>query len=161
MFEDSRRVMATTVLLVVAASSLAASNNSPACSDAGVREARERFNTAIAGDDFAAIAAILTEEVVLVTGSASDTYFGASRQVALWQSDVGAADRLRYVRVPSNISLSPLYPLAMEAGDWTGTAGDGATVGGEYSAKWRCQSGEWLLEAEIFMTTRCSGRLCD
>lgn len=131
------------------------------CTIEDLGDARARFNHAIGNDDFDAIAEILDEDVVLVTGTGSDLYQGRKRQVDLWRSDVADPERLRYVRETRQVQPSALYPLALEAGTWTGYATDGSELGGEYSAKWRCNNRRWLLEAEIFMTTRCSGWLCD
>jgi hypothetical protein len=85
---------------------------------------------------------------------------GRKSQLALWRSDFEDADRFIYVRATSDVLLSPLHPIAMESGLWTGTATDGSEVGGDYSAKWRCVDDQWVLEAEIFMTTRCDGAAC-
>lgn len=131
------------------------------CTSDAVRHARELFNQAIANDDFAAMESILAEDVVLVTGTDSGVFKGRAVQIELWRSDVGREDRLRYVRRLQTVSVSPMHPLALEAGEWTGTAADGSEVGGAYTAKWRCEAGGWALEAELFMTTRCAGRLCD
>ena len=137
-----------------------AADSSSDCTEAGVRDARMAFNEAIQRDDLDAIAAILDEDVVLVTGTDSDLYVGNERQVRLWAADVGSTDRIIYVRRPSEISITDAYRMAMEMGEWTGTASAGAEIGGEYAAKWRCADAGWRLEAEVFMTTRCSGRLC-
>ena len=134
--------------------------NAAACADDDLRDARERFNTAILHDDLDTIAAILAKDVALVTGTDSTLFVGRESQLALWRSDVGAADRFVYVRETSEVRLSPLHPIAMESGLWTGTASNGDEVGGDYSAKWRCIDREWLLEAELFMTTRCEGAAC-
>ena len=54
---------------------------------------------------------------------------------------------------------------AGETGHWTGhwTQKDGATrVGGDYFAKWKKTDGQWVLLAEIFVQTSCSGTsYCD
>jgi ketosteroid isomerase-like protein len=134
--------------------------NAAACTSDGLRDARDRFNHAIRHDDLDTIAAILAEDVALVTGTDSTLFVGRESQLALWRSDFEDADRFIYLRATSNVLLSPLHPIAMESGLWTGTAPDGSEVGGDYSAKWRCVDDQWLLEAEIFMTTRCDGAAC-
>lgn len=130
------------------------------CSTATLRDARETFNAGIRGNDLDAIAEVLDRDVVLVTGTDSDQFIGRDRQIEIWASDADDPARLIYRRETSEIRLSPLYPIAMELGLWTGASPTGDEVGGEYSAKWRCEDERWLLEAEIFMTTRCTGELC-
>jgi hypothetical protein len=39
----------------------------------------------------------------------------------------------------------------MEHGVWTGTTGQQVTRG-DYTAKWREVAGEWVIEAEIYLT---------
>jgi ketosteroid isomerase-like protein len=148
-------------LLLARATPVLSSREQHPCTAEGVRKARERFNNAIENNDIDAIAAILDDDVVLVTGTGSDAYVGREPQLNLWRSDVMDPDSLRYLRETNEVQLSPLHPLALESGQWTGTAADHSEVGGEYSAKWRCANTGWLLEAETFMTTRCSGSLCD
>ncbi|WP_439106105.1 nuclear transport factor 2 family protein [Congregibacter sp.] len=131
------------------------------CSSAGVSKARTAFNHAIRDDDLDAMARIFDDNLVLVTGSDSDVYLGRDRQLEIWRSDVSDPNRLRYVRETTAVEMSPLYPIAMESGLWTGSAPGGDEVGGQFTAKWRCDDGQWRLEAEIFMTTRCSNSLCD
>ncbi|MFK8042494.1 nuclear transport factor 2 family protein [Congregibacter sp.] len=131
------------------------------CTVQGVRDARVAFNVAIHDDDLDAMAELFDEDIVLVTGSGSDLFVGRTQQLDLWRSEVGDANRLSYLRESTRVEVSPLYPIALEAGVWTGKASSGDEVGGEYSAKWRCEDARWMLEAELFMTTRCSGALCD
>lgn len=138
-----------------------ASANAMPCTAEEVRAARDSFNNAIQDDDLDAMAAIFDEDVVLITGTDSDVFIGRGRQIKLWRSDVGDPNRLAYLRETTEVRLSPLYPIARESGLWKGVAQSGDEVGGEYTAKWRCEGTRWLLEAEIFTTTRCSGALCD
>ena len=147
--------------MLARATPVVSSKEQDPCTAEGVRDARKRFNDAIGNYDIDAIAAILDDDVVLVTGTGSDTYVGREPQLDLWRSDVTDAGSLRYLRETQEVQLSPLHPLALESGQWTGSAADGSEVGGEYSAKWRCANTGWSLEAETFMTTRCSGSLCD
>jgi ketosteroid isomerase-like protein len=149
------------VLAMFIVSGARAESHAGDCSADGLRSARERFNQAIVGNDTQAMAGLFDPDVVLVTGTDSDRFIGRDSQLALWRSDIDDAERLIYRRETTRLSLSPLHPIAMEAGRWTGRARNGDELGGEYSAKWRCEEDRWMLEAEMFMTTRCSGGLCD
>jgi ketosteroid isomerase-like protein len=127
-----------------------------------ISHARAAFNRAIALKDVGTIRAVLSEDVVLVTGTDSSTIVGREAQVAVWQQDFAADHRAVYERTPACVSLSPLGSIALEAGTWLGTDSrpQHDTVGGRYAAKWRRTAAGWLLEAEIFMTESCSGSYC-
>jgi hypothetical protein len=48
----------------------------------------------------------------------------------------------------------------MERGEWTGTwtEPDGPLeIGGTYLAQWRKVDGQWMIQAELFVPTRCTG----
>jgi ketosteroid isomerase-like protein len=127
-----------------------------------VREARDSFNRAIAQRDHEAIAGILDEDVILVTGTDSDLISGRAAQVEIWREDFKDDARLVYVRTPDCVSLSPILPIALETGAWRGAPQSGGDdhLGGGYVAKWRLVDDRWILEAEIFATMDCGGGLC-
>ncbi len=129
---------------------------------APVRAARDAFNRAIAEKNVEAIAGVLADDVILVSGTDSDIFTGRAAQVDLWRSNFEGKDRLVYVRTPECVSLSPLYPIATETGTWRGAPekGGGDFVGGTYAAKWRFVENRWTLEAETFATMNCGGALC-
>lgn len=157
MFRKSRNVLAACALLLAAAP-LAAQD----AEDERVRAQREAFNHAIAVRDIAGVTAVLSEDVVLVTGTDSDLFLGRDAQVKIWADDFAVEDSALYVRTTASVSLSPTFPLALETGTWRGVSrGDpGDWANGTYTAKWRLVDGIWLLEAEIFMTTGCGGTFC-
>jgi ketosteroid isomerase-like protein len=129
---------------------------------AAIHHARDAFNHAIAGKDAGMIRAVLTKDVVLVTGTDSTTIVGRDAQVAVWQEDFDADHRAVYVRTPTCVSLSPLVSIALEIGAWRGvdTRPPHEEVAGVYTAKWRRTAEGWRLEAEIFATQSCSGSYC-
>ena len=66
-------------------------------------------------------------------------------------------------------SLQPIdvylpWAMASERGDWTArwTEPDGSVdMAGTYMAQWRRVDGMWLIQAELYVPTRCSGsRYC-
>lgn len=129
---------------------------------APIRAARDAFNLAIAEKDVEAIAEVLADDVILVTGTDSDIFAGRAAQVDLWRSDFERPERLIYVRTPECVLLSPLYPIATETGSWRGAPKKGGDdyVGGIYTAKWRFVENRWTIEAETFATMNCGGALC-
>jgi ketosteroid isomerase-like protein len=129
--------------------------------DLAIRTRRAEFNRAIADGDAQAIGPILARDCVMMTGTDSAIIAGRNAQVKVWQREFagtkgGAApsSRLIYERIPGTITVSPVEPIAMEQGEWRGVASDSGalTASGVYSAKWRELGGQWVIEAEVFVT---------
>ena len=119
-----------------------------------IRMRRAAFNTALAEADLAAIGPLLAADVVLVAGTDSAVIVGRKAQLLAWKREFAAADRTVYRRVPDRVELSPVAPLAMEHGRWEGTSLSGAVLAsGTYAAKWRRSGADWVIEAEIYLTT--------
>ena len=116
-----------------------------------IRIRRAGFNRAIAEGDAGAIAGVLAKQAVLVTGSDSMVIAGRAEQLRVWKRAFAARERMVYVRTPERIALSRVEPVALEQGRWEGSGG-GLVASGEYSAKWRELGGEWVIEAEVFVT---------
>ncbi|MGA9574258.1 MAG: nuclear transport factor 2 family protein [Lysobacterales bacterium] len=141
----------------------------PGCADVGdpaaienVRTQRQAFNQAIAEEDLQSIEIILHENVLLVTGTDSDIYRGREAQLAIWDDDFGNPDRAVYKRTPACIRVSPVFPIALEYGNWRGERQNRTEdfAAGGYAAKWRRIDGHWRLESEIFSTEACGGDFC-
>jgi ketosteroid isomerase-like protein len=120
-------------------------------SEIAIRLRRAAFNAAIAAGDAGAIAPILAEDTVMVTGTDSAVIAGRKAQIAVWKREFAGRDRMIYVRTPERIELSPVEPIAMEYGRWSGDGG-GMSAAGSYAAKWREARGQWVIEAEIYLT---------
>jgi len=119
-----------------------------------IRLRRAEFNRAIAAADIAAISAILSQNVILITGTDSAVIAGRKAQVLVWKREFSAPLRTIYTRTPDLITPSAVEPIAMEHGHWQGVTENDATqlASGTYAAKWRESFGIWKLEAEIFVT---------
>ncbi|EIZ78235.1 hypothetical protein WSK_3210 [Novosphingobium sp. Rr 2-17] len=119
-----------------------------------IRARRAAFNRAIATGDSAAIGPILARDCVMVTGTDSAVIAGRLAQVKVWRREFGHAERLVYVRVPEAVVVSSIEPIAMEHGRWQGTGAHAQipAASGSYFAKWREKGGEWVIEAEVFVT---------
>lgn len=119
-----------------------------------IRMRRAAFNRALADGDLAAIGPILAQDAMLVTGTDSAVLSGRKAQLQAWKREFAASARAIYTRTPESILVSPVEPIAIEHGHWQGvSAADGRLLAsGAYSAKWRESRGEWMLEAEIFLT---------
>ena len=157
------------VIGVVVLSAAFAPGAAYACESAGhaaeisaVKAQRAAFNAAIAAKDIDGIAATLHENVILVTGTASEVYAGRAAQLPLWQGDFDSADRAVYERTTECVRVSEAFPVALESGRWRGERDANAAnfAAGAYAAKWRRVDGTWLLEAELFSTEACGGDFC-
>ena len=123
---------------------------------------RELFNQAIVDQNIKAIESVLHEDVILITGTDSDVYTGRRAQLAIWNDDFSNPDRAVYVRTPTCVRVSSVFPVALENGIWRGEQSNhtGTFAAGSYAAKWRMVGTHWRVESEIFATERCGGGFC-
>lgn len=119
-----------------------------------IRLRRAEFNRALAEQNLSAIGPLLAGNVVMVTGSDSAVISGRTAQLKAWKAEFASSSAIEYVRSPDKVTLSAVEPIALEQGQWHGTAKHAAQViaSGEYSAKWRKRDGSWVIVAEIFVT---------
>ena len=122
--------------------------------DLSIRLRRAAFNRALAEADLAAIGPILAADAVLVTGSDSAIIAGRKAQLAAWKREFSLRDRTIYTRTPETVAASSVEPVAMETGRWAGVGAESAApiASGTYCAKWREIAGQWVIEAEVFVT---------
>lgn len=119
-----------------------------------IRMRRAAFNKALAAADLAAVGPLLAPDAVLVTGTDSAVIVGRKAQLLAWKREFAAVDRTVYTRLPERVELSPVAPLAMEHGRWDGVSLSGAPLAsGSYAAKWRKLGADWVIEAEVYLTT--------
>ena len=122
--------------------------------DLAIRMRRAAFNAALANADLAAIGTLLAPNAVLVTGTDSAVLSGRKAQLLTWKREFAASERTIYVRTPDTITASSVEPIALEHGRWRGIRmrDDTLLASGDYTAKWRNVSGDWVIEAEIYLT---------
>ena len=125
-----------------------------AAPDLAIRLRRAAFNRALAEADLGAIGPILAANAVLVAGTDSAVINGRKAQLLAWKREFAAADPVVYTRTPQRIAPSAVAPIALEHGEWRGVSARSgeALAAGSYVAKWRLIGGDWLIEAEIFLT---------
>lgn len=123
-------------------------------SELAIRLRRAAFNRALVEKDLGSIGPILMPGAILVTGSDSGVITGRKAQLAAWKREFAAPDRTVYIRTPASIIVSPVEPIALEQGEWTGLTArtQEPVASGIYSAKWRSPGEDWMIEAEIFVT---------
>lgn len=127
--------------------------------ETSIRTARARSNAAIAKHEVSGITAHWMPDVHIVTSTSAQ---GTGREV----NGQRMADQFArrpdtvYVRTPVAIDVLTPWAVASERGEWTGrwTEPDGVVdIGGTYLAQWRKVEGVWLIQAELFVPTRCRG----
>jgi ketosteroid isomerase-like protein len=119
-----------------------------------IRLNRAAFNRALAEADLAAIGRFLAPNTVLVAGTDSALLSGRKAQLLAWKREFAAPERMIYLRQPETILVSEVEPIAFEHGQWKGTTARTGAHGasGAYTAKWRKLGGEWVIEAEVYLT---------
>ena len=124
-----------------------------------IREARARSNQAIASHDLAGIARAWMEDVHIVTSTGAQGAGRALNQQRMARQFTSRPDTI-YVRRPTAVDVYSAWTVAAERGEWTGpwTVSDGTVeIAGTYLAQWRKVDGQWFIQAELFVPTRCAG----
>lgn len=128
-----------------------------------IREARAKSNAAIRAHDPAAMARLWMDDVHVVRSTGAQVAGRESNQQRMAQQFASRPDTI-YVREPSAIDVYVPWAIASERGNWTArwTEPDGAVdMAGAYMAQWRRIEGTWLIQAELYVPTRCAGsRYC-
>jgi ketosteroid isomerase-like protein len=142
-------------LALIAAASVGAQTTD----ERAIRAARDRSNRAIAAHDLDGMAAIWLPEFHSVSSRNAQSNGRDSARADFAQIFATRRDVV-YLREPTTITVNTAWGQAGESGRWTGswTQADGVTrVGGIYFAKWKRVGAQWMLLAETFVQTTCSG----
>ena len=128
-----------------------------------IRDARARSNAAIAAHDLAGIAREWMDDVHVVASTSNQAAGRDANQQRMARQLETRPDTI-YIRQPSTIDVYSAWEVASERGEWTGrwTEPDGRLeIGGTYLAQWRKVNGAWLIQAELYVPTHCTGaRYC-
>lgn len=126
-----------------------------------IREVRARSNAAIAGHDPAAMARFWMEDVHVVRSTGAQVAGRERNRQRMAQQFATRPDTI-YVRQPLAIDVYLPWEMASERGEWTArwTDSDGIVdMAGTYMAQWRRVNGQWLIQAELYVPTRCAGSM--
>ncbi len=120
-----------------------------------IREAREKFNTAIKNKNAETIRALLAPSYHIVTGR-SDQFHGQDEEAKRWSQVFESDPTAIYIRTPREITINERWGIAEELGNWKGSYSLNkilVNASGVYSAKWqKNKNSEWVLQAEVFTT---------
>ena len=125
-----------------------------------IRDQRARSNQAIAEHDADGIGSILDDDYV-ITISTGRIERNKDDHLRGFAEHFEEFPDVIYVRTPGTITLSDVYPLAIEHGTWVGrrtTAGGPLEIRGEYTAAWRKTDGTWRIYSEPGRPPSRSGR---
>ena len=151
--------MLRAILLAVLILGFTVSTISAQSDEQRIRDARARSNAAIAAHDVDVVSRFWMDNVQVVTSTGvSDA--GRDLNRARIAGIFKERPDVVYVRTPETVEIFEAWNVASERGRWTGqwTQSDGITrIGGTYLAQWRKVNGEWLIQAELFVPTKCSG----
>jgi ketosteroid isomerase-like protein len=127
-----------------------------------IQSTRMKSNDAIARHDLDALQSFLDDDFVISisTGAIERSRDEHGRSFALHFKQY---PDVLYVRTPSTITLSEIYPLAIEHGTWIGSrTGEKGKLenGGQYTAAWRKTDGVWRIYSELYVGLYCNGPGC-
>jgi ketosteroid isomerase-like protein len=120
-----------------------------------IRAAREQSNHALATHDLKTFGESLAPDFVMVRGNG---VFVPSRDayIELVDGDFKNPNAVRYKRVPDEIEISSLSPIAAEHGHWIATLPNGKMAySGCYLAMWRQVETEWKIRSDLFVMLKC------
>ena len=151
------RLMRLAGWLLIAATGVGATAQAP--DEKAIRDSRAASNAAIAKHDTAGIAKFWMEDIHITTSTSAQAGGRATNADRMAQQFQRRPDTI-YVRTPSTIEVFAEWAVASERGEWVGrwTEPDGKLeISGTYLAQWRKASGQWLIQSELYVPTKCRG----
>jgi hypothetical protein len=115
-----------------------------------IRARRRLTNKLIAAHEAGRLRPFLDPQVKVIAGDGA-LISGAEAVVAAFEAQFRDPAFVAYVRTPETVELDHVGERAAETGRWVGTWRS-ARMAGVYMATWRKVTGQWLIEAEMFVT---------
>jgi ketosteroid isomerase-like protein len=156
---SATRALLMAGLALAATAAPGTARQGPSAHDTAIRAARAASNAAIAAHDISGIARHWATDVHIVTSTSAQGTGHAVNGQRMAQQFARRPDTI-YVRTPALVDVLAAWGVASERGEWTGrwTEPDGVVqVSGTYMAQWRTVNGTWLIQAEVFVPTACTG----
>lgn len=119
-----------------------------------IRARRKLTNKIIAAHDAVRLRPFLAANVQMTTGDGT-LILGAQALVDAFAGQFAEPSFVTYVRETETVEIDQAEARAAEAGRWTAfwkAAGGDTTMGGRYLAVWRKVTGQWVIEAELYVT---------
>lgn len=115
-----------------------------------IRARRKLTNRLIAAHEAAKLRPFFAADVKLIVGD-GELIRGARDVIKAFAAQFAEPGFETYVRETERIELDAGGGRAAEHGRWTGTWAD-RQMGGTYLAVWRRATGQWVIEAEMYVT---------
>ncbi|NBB13806.1 DUF4440 domain-containing protein [Caulobacter sp. SLTY] len=115
-----------------------------------IRARRRLTNKFIAAHAAPRLAPFFAAEANLIGGEGG-LIVGAPAIVAAFAAQFVDPSFIAYERTAGEITLDMDGARAAERGTWVGRWKD-LTLGGDYLAVWRRQTGQWVIEQELYVT---------
>jgi hypothetical protein len=115
-----------------------------------IRARRRLTNKLIAAHEAGRLRPFLDPQVKVIAGDGA-LITGAEAVIAAFEAQFSDPAFVAYVRTPETVELDQAGLRAAETGRWVGTWRQ-ARMAGAYMATWRKVTGQWLIEAEMFVT---------
>lgn len=122
--------------------------------ETAIRARRKLTNKLIAGHEAERLRPFLAPDMKLISGEGG-LLLGADAVVEAFAGQFRDPDFVAYVRTTASVDVDAAGERAAERGDWVAkwrpTAG-APDLAGTYLAVWRKAVGQWVLEAELYVT---------
>jgi ketosteroid isomerase-like protein len=115
-----------------------------------IRARRKLTNKLIAAHEAARLRPFFAPDVKVVVGDGS-LILGVDGVIEAFAGQFAEPAFIDYVRETERVELDAAGARAAEAGRWTGRW-RGAEMTGTYLAVWRKVTGQWVIEAELYVT---------
>ena len=115
-----------------------------------IRARRRLTNKLIAAHDAARLRPFFAADARLIAGDGG-LILGAEAILEAFAGQFRDPDFGTYVREPATVEVDQAGMRAAEAGRWTAVWKTGE-MGGTYLACWKKQTGQWVIESELFVT---------
>lgn len=118
--------------------------------EAAVRARRKLTNRIIASHDAARLRPFVDAHVTMITGDGA-LILGAEAVIQAFASQFADPDFITYLRETERVEIDQDGARAAEHGRWTGTW-KGSSLTGTYLAAWKKNLGQWVIEAELYVS---------
>ena len=115
-----------------------------------IRARRRLTNKLIAAHEAGRLRPFLDPQVKVIAGDGA-LVTGADAVVSAFEAQFRDPAFVAYARTPDIVELDHAGERAAETGRWVGTWRS-ARMAGAYMAIWRKVTGQWVIEAEMFVT---------
>jgi ketosteroid isomerase-like protein len=119
--------------------------------DAAIRAKRKLTNRLIAAHDAERLRPHFTQDIVVIVGDGA-LIQGADAVIAAFAAQFADKTFDTYLRTTETVEIAANAARAAETGRWVGRWKTGVEMSGVYSAAWRENRGQWLIERELYVT---------